>query len=314
MKAFASVILSFFRSTRLAIGLIVAIAILSVLGTILPQGLRESYYTNKYPYAVSALILMTGADHLASAPITLVTLVLFFLNLLACSTVRLYRGLRYGLGQFGPDIIHLSLMLLMIGGYISITRRSDTSLYLEVGEQGRISDELTVTLKSSIFSSYDDGRIKEWSSTVEISNGNQLVGEYRIETNSPIKSGKGRLYQLAYLPSSTAILVTVEGSILQLYEGSIFELDGEVFRYLGNDTTAEVTTASFESMSGPRGINSYRQGDSIASYTVDDLTTRMLTGFRYSIDPGAKIVFFSFLLATIGLGETIRGKQTRKRK
>ncbi|MFH2001917.1 MAG: cytochrome c biogenesis protein ResB [Planctomycetota bacterium] len=314
MKALISSIFSFFRSTRLAVALIAGIGILSILGTLIPQGMKESYYTNRYPYAASALILLAGADHLASAPIALVPLVSFFLNLLACSTARLYRGFRYGLRQFGPDIIHLSLMLLMTGVYVSISGSSDTTFYLEEGKHGKISEGFTIAFKSSVFSAYDDGRIKEWSSTVEITSGNQLIGEYTIETNSPIKVDRGRLYQFAYKPSSKAVLISREGKILHLDEGSLFELDGEVFRYIGNETTAEVATAKFENMSGPRAINSYRQGESIASYSVEDLTTRMLTGFKYSIDPGAKIVFIAFILATIGLAETIRAKQTRKRK
>lgn len=102
------------KSIKLAIVLIVVIGAGSILATLLPQGASSRAYFG------SALFLVPVA--------------LFFLNLSACTISRLRRELgKKTRRRHGPDILHLGLLLLIIGGIITSTARKEGLVMLAAG-------------------------------------------------------------------------------------------------------------------------------------------------------------------------------------
>ncbi len=282
--------------------------LLSVLGTAIPQGRQKSFYAEKYPFPVATLILASGIDDCATSAATLITVSLLFVNLLVCSATRLRNEYKSGNKSHGPDIIHLSLLLLIVGAYLSLALRSEELVYLSSGDSGRFSGGYSISLMDSKYSLYDDGRTKEWTSSVGIARGDEFPENYTIEVNRPAKLGNGRLYQVDYTPSDSASLVSGSGKEIRLEEGSIVDLGDDLYRFLGNGSEAGIEYARFEQFSGKRMVHSAKTGDSIGSYRLLAMSTRMMTGFNYVKDPGAGIVFISVFILAAGLAETVRKK------
>lgn len=81
-------------SVRLAIGLISVIALLSIIGTLIPQGLLEDAYADRYGPNGSALIRFFQIDHLYSSWYFLGLLAMLGVNTLSCLIKRLRVSLR----------------------------------------------------------------------------------------------------------------------------------------------------------------------------------------------------------------------------
>ena len=106
----------------------------SALSTLIPQKKPPSFYEGRYP-AVSDTILLMNIDTFFRSPVFLVPVFLFFVNLCVCTAGRLAgkTGRRHR-RSFGPDIIHIGLILLLVSGVVSLYGRKEGYISLGVGE------------------------------------------------------------------------------------------------------------------------------------------------------------------------------------
>ncbi len=81
-------ILVFLRSMKFGMILLTVIALLSVLGTVIPQGQETAVYEAAYG-ATAGVILFLGLDHLYATWYYIALFVLLCLNLLLCSVLRI---------------------------------------------------------------------------------------------------------------------------------------------------------------------------------------------------------------------------------
>ncbi|WP_297281693.1 cytochrome c biogenesis protein ResB [uncultured Anaerococcus sp.] len=77
-----------FHSMKLGIILLIIIAMLSVIGTLIPQGYSEQYYLQNYPHMLHEIILAFGFDHLFSSWWYILLTAILLLNLFLCSITR----------------------------------------------------------------------------------------------------------------------------------------------------------------------------------------------------------------------------------
>lgn len=114
-------LLEFFSSLRLAIALIIALAVASVVGTLIPQGAGASFYVSRYGVLAGPLVRLQFT-RLFSSPWFLALLFLFALNLAACTLVRLGPKLRRA---FRPQVAAdpVELLALKVSG--QTVRRGD---------------------------------------------------------------------------------------------------------------------------------------------------------------------------------------------
>jgi len=80
--------LSFISSLKVAIFLLILIAIYIVIGTMLPQHGTQTLYEERYP-AISSIIMTLHLDKAYSSPIFLVLISLFVINLTSCTIFSL---------------------------------------------------------------------------------------------------------------------------------------------------------------------------------------------------------------------------------
>lgn len=77
-----------FHSMKLGIVLLIIIALVSVIGTLIPQGYTDQYYLQNYPHLIHEIILALGFDHLFSSWWYLALTLALVLNLFLCSVQR----------------------------------------------------------------------------------------------------------------------------------------------------------------------------------------------------------------------------------
>lgn len=310
MRHIVRILYRFFRSTKLALILIIYGASISIVGTLIPQGQHISYYVNNYTAAVSRLITFTGADRITTSVWVIIPTLLFLVNLLVCTVSRLYTRISHGVKKrFGPDIIHLSLILLIIGSAVSVAGRSETVWYLETGGSAEISSDYTIQLNNLEFLTYEDGRTKDWISTVEITGTGKKTRIYSIEVNKPLNLGKGKLYQFDYRLIHSVTLIAEGGISVQLDQGSLISLDSGIYQYVGNELVSGIETAQFREYRGiSKQLYAFGRGDDIERFTVDNMITKEQTGLKYAEDPGAVMVFTALFLFAAAMALTIYQK------
>ena len=170
---------NFLRSRKLAVVLILYLAVASALSTLVPQGKDPAYYRMHYSPAIERLLETTSFHRFFRSLLFLVPLFVFSVNLLSCTVERLAKRLKNRMKKrFGPDIIHVGILVLMVGGLIRVYGRTETTVYLGEGETARLSNGYGILLNSFEYLKYEDGRPKDWYSRVTV-----------LRNDSPVSTG-----------------------------------------------------------------------------------------------------------------------------
>ena len=106
---------------------------------------------------------------------------------------------RRGLGAFGPDVVHLGLLVILAGGFVSGFGRSKAFLSLTEGGTASLGDGRPELRLDRFETEYHPrGGVKDWRSVVTVlENGVPLVTR-AIEVNHPLKWRGVRYYQSGY--------------------------------------------------------------------------------------------------------------------
>ena len=102
-------LLKFFASLRLTLVLIVMVGILSAVGTFFPQGDEAFRIIDEYGQGVYDLVKALGITDTYSSWWFLMVLALFFLNLAACTVVRLPKVWRMRKRATDQDLTDLNI-------------------------------------------------------------------------------------------------------------------------------------------------------------------------------------------------------------
>ncbi len=173
-------------SAGLAVGLLLLLAAVAVVATVAPRG--------------SALIAASGLDRFPRSALFLVPAALLFVNAAVCAAGRFARRRRSAAPpRFGPDLVHLGVLLLIAAGILTAAARREGSLTLAEGDRALLAGEYLLTLRSCRLDSYPDGRPRDWVSTVDVSRGGAPVASgFAIEVNRPLRVGRLRVLQAGY--------------------------------------------------------------------------------------------------------------------
>ena len=298
----------FFRSVKLAIVLIIIMTITSIISTLIPQNKELSFYTEIYSQITSWLILTSGFNSFFTSFIFIVPSVLFFINLTACTFDRLKSRIKSkAKKRFGPDILHIGLLILIVGGIITFTGRKEASVWMEEGEKITLTGGYTLTLKSFDFLRYESGRPKDWISTVILEKDGEIIHDsFTIEVNSPLKAGNKKIYQSSYKIDNILYISDPSDNIYRLKTGQIIPVgdDGMIFRDILTDpSNPGAFTALFERLVNHEVTErlNLSVSDKIDIYTISVMDTSMTTGLQIASDPGYYTVLVGLILLTIGL-------------
>lgn len=307
-QSWAEALYKFFRSVKLAIVLILIITFTSIISTFIPQKEEMSFYLETYSRFTSWLILTSGFDSFFKSYIFIVPSVLFFVNLSVCTFERLKgRIKRKAKKRFGPDILHIGLLILIIGGMITFIGRTEAFVRMEKGGKISLTGGYILTLKNFEFLKYENGRPKDWISTVELEKSGEIIHDsFAIEVNRPLKAGNKKIYQISYTVNNELFISDPDGSIYRLEPGQLIPVgeDGLIFSdVIADPDRSGEFAAVFEKWDGHEatGLVKLSVSDKVDIYTITGIDSQLSTGLQIVSDPGYYTVLIGLLLLTIGL-------------
>lgn len=294
-------IYKFLKSVKLATVLILYITATSLLATLVPQGKDIAYYNREFSAFTAWLITTTKFNSFFSSFFFIIPSGLFFLNLLVCTTSRLIRQLKKkGSHRYGPDILHIGLLVLLVGAFITFTQRKSAYITLGPGDGVSLPGGYHLVLKDFEFLTYPNGTPKDWISTVNIEKDEKLVIElFPIEVNRPLKVGNINIYQNSYSTEYSLTLETSSGNAVTISPGRSLSFQGNPFIYVGNEREKAV----FQNWKDNQlqAVLQLGPGDKAAGYIVKSLNSRNMTGLEAVVDPGFIPALAGFILIILGL-------------
>ena len=227
--------LSFLRSMRFGMILLAAIALLSVLGTIIPQDQSAAAYEELYPKA-AGFIRFFGLDRLYSMWYYVGLYALLGLSLLACSVTRFGRvkrakdalltrvrvatpqdgissenaktllrrhgfhpagdaWMRHEPGLYGSFVTHLAMLVMLIACALVFALEVKTDYSIPVGQAAVLPDGTMIHVDA--FSMERDGKLDYVSElTAVLPDRTRQQGTIRV--NQPKRFGAYKVYQQSY--------------------------------------------------------------------------------------------------------------------
>jgi len=120
----------FMPSVRLTVILLFVLIPVAILGSLIPQGREYAEYAQRFGFQGTRLLYQLGLTSVFLSPWFLVLIVLLGVNILSCLVMSLIRARR----TLGFILVHLSLILLIAGGLMSATLRTQGDLILKEGQ------------------------------------------------------------------------------------------------------------------------------------------------------------------------------------
>jgi cytochrome c biogenesis protein len=303
-------VFQFFKSVKLAFVLILVIIVFSLLSTLIPQGRSIEEYRSQLGAILAWIVDSIGLDHYTSSFVFFIPVVLFVINLGVCTIDRLVgRAKRKAVKHFGPDLIHVGLLVLCIGALITSAMRKEQDFTMAPGDAVKLPGGYTMSLTNFEFIKYPDGRPKAWISTVDVKKAEALVRkDVKIEVNHPLEIGQLKIYQTSYATEGLMQLVDPNGKALIPFKtGQSFRSgDAEVFFAGAHIQESGTVVATIETWQGQtlKASNEVISGQTIDAYKVSDISLREVTGLRAASDPGFIPVLIALIMGSIGLAMT----------
>lgn len=306
----------FFKSVRLAIVLILLITVLSLLSTLVPQGKETAFYQQAYSPLVYGLITILDFNRFFSSFLFIALVVMFSLNLAVCAVDRLVRRTRAKAAKkFGPDIVHLALLVLIAGGLVTALARQEKDFSMNEGQEIQLSTRYTIKLLTFEFLKYENGSPRAWISTVDVyRDGAREAAAFPIRVNHPLRLRGVTVYQTTWENQATFVFHDRTGAEVTARIGQGFE-DGGSFWFL-SDVVEEGASqkALFREYKGHTLVSMKKLAvaETLGPYTLVSVTRKMATGLRAVNDPGFVPVLIGVALLALGLALTFLQKSEQK--
>lgn len=226
------------------------------------------------------------------------------------------------LSRYGALMIHGSILLILIGGFVGLVagykgfmvlREGETKDRIMVRGENPRERALNFSLKCKDFqvSFYPGGSPKDYVSTVEVIEGSQTVLEKQIRVNSPLSYKGIQVYQASY-GKAPSFLFNVGGDSVTLSERDSYnkgDLRMMVVRFEASihDFGPGVMVAYLE-QGEPKTVWFLKNMERFRERTIEGVSIRLedikedlYTGLEVSRDPGIWIVWTGFALILVGL-------------
>lgn len=297
----------FFRSLKLAVVLILILTTLSVVATLIPQGREQAFYLAQYPM-LGALFIGLGFDAMFTSFLFLLPTGLIFTNIAVCAIRRFVtRWKSKAKRRYGPDILHLGLLVLMVGGMITFYGRTEEMIQLRVGQSAEVPGGYIISLDDFRFERYEDGAPKDWLSVVSVTKDGQTVRESAvIEVNSPLKLDNLNFYQSSYSLEEGIVLADLEGNLYWLRAGDIIPLEddaGLVVRGVGPGPLGAENIVMLDVWKDHEVTEQRTEtaGTAVGQWVITEVVHGYSTGLQMVHDPGYKTVLVALIMVTVGL-------------
>lgn len=324
----------FLTSIRLAIFLLVAIAVLCILCTLIPQNQTESVYIQQYGRLGAGVITLLGFNHVLSSFWMYLFGIFFAINLSLCTWKRFRWAIamskkKLRIDAWGSPLLHVGLCLILVGAAFSLSLGRQIYYEIPVGKSAKVSGTsgiFQLQVEDFTVEYYEDEITpRQYRSKIMVQREGETALPLEVEVNSPAKFDGVSILQQAYGWETTITLSTKQASRqVQIKDDEWITLFGE-----GEDTVslgiafypdyAEVDgTAQLLSNKDnnphllwvvtkggiPVASDVLALGESDTIFETLGITFDSYcyyTGLQIKHDPGIPIIFAGFFLVCAGL-------------
>ncbi|MDI6762619.1 MAG: cytochrome c biogenesis protein ResB [Thermodesulfobacteriota bacterium] len=260
MKKLFKPIHGVFLSLKTTIFLLFTIALVSIIGTLIPQQKEAGQYVAQYGLLLYRLFDLLGFFDVYGSWWFRLLLILLLVNLVFCSVSRLPRISTRGnlskkewVGRLGPHITHASLIVILAGsligniwgfkGFVNIPQGESIETIALKGSQEMLGLDFTIRCDKFAVSHYPGTETpKEYLSELIVLEKGQEVFKKTIRVNDPLQYRGVTFYQSSYgfLPSrpeerKAELEIIPKGngsrsSRLQLAEGETKQVQGTDYK------------------------------------------------------------------------------------
>lgn len=254
---------------------------------------------------LSLLSTLVGFHHFFRSAFFLAPVLLFSINLGSCAAYRFIRRLREAENhRFGPDLVHLGLLVLIAEGLLSALGRQEQTLTAGAGDTVQLSSTLSLRLLSLDMQSYENGAPKDWISTVKVTRGTvEQVPSYPIRVNHPLRLGGLSVYQSSWGTEGTLDAADPGGRPVRATTGQGFEEGGTTWLFAAVEKAGDGLAAVFQQVRGRQiiAVKRVSAGQVIGPFRVERVSARDVTGLTAVSDPGFPVVIAALILVSGGL-------------
>jgi cytochrome c biogenesis protein len=249
-----------------------------------------------------------GVENLFRSPLFLLPVLLFTINLGTCTVDRLVRRARYkARKRYGPDLVHIGLLVLVAAGLVTSITREERTWQLAAGEEAPISAAYVVHLESLELQKYDDGRPRDWISTVSVTSMRQkVIDSFAIHVNHPLRLSGITVYQSSWVTQGVIDVLQPGGAPGSATAGEGFT-EGDSFWYFADvKQVRDQWRALFEQYKGKSLVATrlLGPGDTVGPFIVERVSVRNVTGLKTVSDSGLAPFLVAAVLILVGLGLT----------
>lgn len=324
----------FISSVRLAIILLVIIAIFCVIATLIPQNLDKTHYTNLFGSVGASIVTFLGFHNVFKSPLFCFFGIAFAINLFVCTWGRISVAIKisrkkFSLGAWGSPLLHVGLCIILVGITLSSISKHEIYYEIPVGETVTVAGKsggFTLTVDEFSVDYYEDSiSPKQYRSSVTIQKPKQEPLPMEIQVNSPGKYNGVSILQQSYGWEIIVTLSTGQASRqlsikdedwIVLGEGPKGNTTLGIAFYPDYDEAQGIAQMKSHKDNNPRVIWVLQEGDEPIAIdtlaigetsTIQEPLTITFDGYRYysglqmKYDPGIGVIFCGFLLLCLGL-------------
>lgn len=327
-------IYQFLTSIRLAITLLVGIAVLCVLCTLIPQNQAESVYIQQYGEAGAGIIKLLGVNHVLSSFWMYLFGIFFAINLCLCTWKRLRWAIamskkKFRIDAWGSPLLHVGLCVILVGAAFSLSLGRQIYYEIPVGESAKVagaSGIFQLQVEDFTLEYYeDDITPRQYRSRIMVQKEGETGLPLEVEVNAPAKYDGVSILQQAYGWETTITLSTnLASRQLQIKDDEWITLFGEGEDAVSLGIAFYPDYAEVDGMAQllsnkdnnphvlwvvakggiPVASDVLALGESDTIYETLGITFDSYdyyTGLQIKYDPGIPIIFAGFFLVCAGL-------------
>ena len=215
-------------SVKLTVPLLILLALLSIIGTVIPQNAPMEQYISLYSPQTYKILRGLGVLDMYHSWWFVGALALLGVNILVCSLDRLpgvWMGIKRNpknYSRIGVYVTHFSVILILIGGvvggvkgfkgYVEITEGETIGeVSVSRSQRRKLPLGFEVRLDKFLVSFYSDGTPKDYVSTLTFLEGGKPTLEgIEVRVNHPISYKGITFYQSSYGLKETRVLLRVQ--------------------------------------------------------------------------------------------------------
>lgn len=305
---------TFLKSVKFTLIILALIAFFCGLATFIPQDRPLKFYEMTYSPLLSSFILKLHFHTFFRSAFFMTLMGLFSLNLLLSTITKILSRIKAkNIRELGPDIIYISILMLIAGGFTNILFRQENISMLQEGKHISIEKKYKIVNNSFTYKQYKDGRPKAWISNISVFYKGKEIERADIEVNRPLRFGSYSIYQSSYKILKEATLVKEDKKEKTIKPNRIFTADGNQY-YL--TSKGDKNSAHFK-MKGKNNSSvdiEVKEGEKLGTYQLKKLKSINYSGLLIVKEPAYYFNFAAFIIFFLGLILAFYQKQGDSKK